>query len=47
MRSQTFQRAALTQAAKDMRLAGFTPHMLRHTAVPWSSSAVATLMISC
>lgn len=39
MRSQTFQRAALTGAAKTMGIAGFTPHMLRHTA---ASLAIAS-----
>lgn len=39
MRSQTFQRAALTRAATDMKIAGFTPHMLRHTA---ASLAIAS-----
>ena len=39
MRSQTFQRAALTGAAKTMGIVGFTPHMLRHTA---ASLAIAS-----
>lgn len=39
MRSQTFQRAALTRAAKDMGVAGFHPHELRHTA---ASLAIAS-----
>lgn len=39
MRTQTFQRAALTAAASDMALKGFTPHMLRHTA---ASLAIAS-----
>lgn len=39
MRSQTFQRAALTDAAAAMGLSGFTPHMLRHTA---ASLAIAS-----
>lgn len=39
MRSQTFQRAALTTAARTMGIADFTPHMLRHTA---ASLAIAS-----
>ncbi len=39
MRSQTFQRAALSAAAAEMGLGGFTPHMLRHTA---ASLAIAS-----
>lgn len=39
MRSQTFQRAALTEAAAGLGLDGFTPHMLRHTA---ASLAIAS-----
>ncbi|MBK8458828.1 MAG: site-specific integrase [Micropruina sp.] len=39
MRSQTFQRAALTVAAEAMGISGFTPHMLRHTA---ASLAIAS-----
>ena len=45
MRSQTFQRAALTQAAKDMRIAGFTPHMLRHTAASLAIAAGADVKV--
>jgi integrase len=39
MRSQTFQRAALTAAAAEAGVGGFTPHMLRHTA---ASLAIAS-----
>ena len=39
MRSQTFQRAALTKAAAELGLAGFTPHQLRHSA---ASLAIAS-----
>ncbi len=39
LRSQTFQRAGLTEAAESMGLHGFTPHMLRHTA---ASLAIAS-----
>ena len=39
MRSQTFQRAALTEAAKRLGVPGFHPHELRHTA---ASLAIAS-----
>jgi integrase len=39
MRSQTFQRAALSEAAKTVGLPGFHPHELRHTA---ASLAIAS-----
>ena len=39
MRSQTFQRAALTEAAKVIGVPGFHPHDLRHTA---ASLAIAS-----
>jgi integrase len=39
MRSQTFQRAALTRAATELRIPGFHPHELRHTA---ASLAIAS-----
>ena len=39
MRSQTFQRAALTAAAKRVGVPGFHPHELRHTA---ASLAIAS-----
>lgn len=39
LRSQIFQRGALTQAAETMNIPGFTPHMLRHTA---ASLAIAS-----
>lgn len=39
LRSLVFQRAALTSAANEMGLTGFTPHMLRHTA---ASLAIAS-----
>ena len=32
MRSQTFQRAALTRTAEALKIPGFHPHELRHTA---------------
>jgi integrase len=39
MRSQTFQRAALTEAAETLGIPGFHPHELRHTA---ASLAIAS-----
>lgn len=39
MRSQTFQRAALTEAAEGLGVPGFHPHELRHTA---ASLAIAS-----
>jgi integrase len=39
MRSQTFQRAALTRAADECGISGFHPHELRHTA---ASLAIAS-----
>jgi integrase len=39
MRSQTFQRAALTKAADELGIPGFHPHELRHTA---ASLAIAS-----
>jgi integrase len=39
MRSQTFQRAALTEAADHLGIPGFHPHELRHTA---ASLAIAS-----
>ena len=39
MRSQTFQRAALTAAATELGIPGFHPHELRHTA---ASLAIAS-----
>ena len=39
LRSQGFQRSALSAAAEAMGLDGFTPHMLRHTA---ASLAIAS-----
>jgi len=39
MRAQTFQRAALDAAAKELGIAGFHPHELRHTA---ASLAIAS-----
>ena len=39
MRAQTFQRAALTQAAEQIGVRGFHPHELRHTA---ASLAIAS-----
>jgi hypothetical protein len=39
MRSQTFQRAALTKAADEIGIPGFHPHELRHTA---ASLAIAS-----
>jgi integrase len=39
MRSQTFQRAALTRAADECGIPGFHPHELRHTA---ASLAIAS-----
>lgn len=45
MRSQGFQRAALTQAAAEMGLDGFTPHMLRHTAASLAIAAGADVKV--
>jgi integrase len=39
MRSQTFQRAALTRTAEALKIPGFHPHELRHTA---ASLAIAS-----
>jgi integrase len=39
MRSQTFQRAALTEAAERLGISGFHPHELQHTA---ASLAIAS-----
>ena len=39
MRSQTFQRAALTRTAEALNIPGFHPHELRHTA---ASLAIAS-----
>ena len=39
LRSQTFQRAALTEAAERLGIPGFHPHELRHTA---ASLAIAS-----
>jgi integrase len=40
MRSQTFQRAALTEAAKGLGMPGFHPHELRHPPRRWLSLPV-------
>ena len=42
MRSQTFQRAALTAAAAGLGIPGFHPHELRHTAASWRSPRAPT-----
>ena len=39
MRSRTFQRAALTRTAEALKIPGFHPHELRHTA---ASLAIAS-----
>ena len=45
MRSQTFQRAALTEAAKTVGLPGFHPHELRHTAASLAIASGADIMV--
>jgi integrase len=45
MRSQTFQRAALTQAAKELGILGFHPDELRHTAASLAIASGADLKV--
>jgi integrase len=45
MRSRTFQRAVLDQAAIAVGLDGFTPHMLRHTAASLAIAAGADVKV--
>jgi len=45
MRSQTFQRAVLDQAAAAVGLDGLTPHMLRHTAASLAIAAGADVKV--
>lgn len=45
MRSQTFQRAALTDAAKRLGVPGFHPHELRHTAASLAIAAGADVKV--
>jgi integrase len=45
MRSQTFQRAALTAAASELGIPGFHPHELRHTAASLAIASGADIKI--
>ena len=45
MRSQTFQRAALTKAAAEIGVPGLHPHELRHTAAHLAIAAGADIKI--
>jgi integrase len=45
MRSQTFQRAALTEAAAELGIPGFHPHELRHTAASLAIASGADIKI--
>jgi integrase len=45
MRSQTFQRAALTKAAGELGIPGFHPHELRHTAASLAIASGADVKI--
>jgi integrase len=45
MRSQTFQRAALTKAAAELGVPGFNPHALRHTAASLAIASGADVKI--
>jgi integrase len=45
MRSQTFQRAALTRAAAELGIPGFHPHELRHTAASLAIASGADIKI--
>ena len=45
MRSQTFQRAALTEATKRIGIAGFHPHELRHTAASLAIASGADIKV--
>jgi integrase len=45
MRSQTFQRAALTEAAEALGIPGFHPHALRHTAASLAIASGADIKI--
>jgi integrase len=45
MRSQTFQRAALTRAASELGAPGFHPHELRHTAASLAIASGADIKV--
>lgn len=45
MRSQTFQRAALTEAATRLGVPGFHPHELRHTAASLAIASGADIKV--
>lgn len=45
MRSQTFQRAALTRTAEALKIPGFHPHELRHTAASLAIASGADLKV--
>jgi integrase len=45
MRSQTFQRAALTQAVAELGIPGFHPHELRHTAASLAIASGADIKV--
>jgi hypothetical protein len=45
MRSQTFQRAALTEAAESLGIPGFQPHELRHTAASLAIASGANVKV--
>ncbi len=45
MRSQTFQRAALTEAAAELGIPGFHPHELRHTAASLAIASGADIKV--